>query len=491
MMKLKYLFALPALAAALVGCDEIEMSDAKPVENPQLGIFETSDLAISQEGLGESAPIALQTLADNGETVKLAKVTKLENFPEDFDLVFDVQMSMSADFAQVANVSATVDNEMIVTTPGDVEAAIKQFTNDPATKTVYARYAGYATNSNSQIRLGGPDYYCASYTYQITPMAPAQVMAAEYNLRYRENANGEWKTVALVKSNKDQSVYDNGMFSAAVTITEPGFEWTVQPVGTNEVWGVAAEEATAASGTLVAEDAQANVISGVGPYLVIVDVLNMTFSVSIDLDYVSVPYNTGSSITASQWSKFLHLIKGDNSIYSGTVLLYQNWFLSGMPGTEGVYFMNDGTEAEYDEETFTTTGTLAQLGEFNPDAKLAIADPCLVYMTFDMINLKYSYTKLNAISLIGSLNDWNLETAIDLTHKSSAAQFTHWTVSGVHMEAGTEYKFCVNHAWTYSYGGAVDNIVQNGGNLVMEEEGTYDFELDFSVQPNVLKITKK
>ena len=48
-MKFKYLFALPIIATALMGCDEIEMSDAKPVENPQLPSITQNDFTVTAE----------------------------------------------------------------------------------------------------------------------------------------------------------------------------------------------------------------------------------------------------------------------------------------------------------------------------------------------------------------------------------------------------------------------------------------------------------
>lgn len=488
-MKLKYLFAIPVLAMAFSACDDIEMSDAKPVENPQLGIFSTDDLALSQAGYGESSAIALQTLADNGQQVVLGKVEKLENFPEDYDLVFDVEMSMTADFAAVASVNATVEDDMIVTTPGDVEAAIKTFTKDPNTQTVYARFAGYAANSLGTIRLGGPDYYCATYTYLITPFDPEQVYATAYNLRYRENANAEWKTMPFNKAAAGTSVYDDGKFSVLFNVAEPGFAWTVQPVGTNEIWGVDGEETNAIAGTLVTENAAANVISDAGPYMVIIDVLNMSYNVNIALDYVSVAFNTGNSISASQWNNFLRLYTTDHQTYTGTVRLYNNWFLAGMPEFDGVYFMA-GDEAEYDEETLTHTGTLTRMATYDPEAKVTGVGNGLYYMTFNVIDLTYEYTQIEGLQLIGGFNDWNLETALDFTHKTAASQITHWTLENVTFNEAGEYKICVNRAWTLSYGGSADDLQQNGGNLSIEA-GTYDFELDFSVQPNLLKITKK
>lgn len=66
-MKLKYLYLLPIFATALIGCDEIEMSDAKPVENPQLPAITQSDFSVTPSAALQNG-INLDELASQTES---------------------------------------------------------------------------------------------------------------------------------------------------------------------------------------------------------------------------------------------------------------------------------------------------------------------------------------------------------------------------------------------------------------------------------------
>ena len=68
--------------------------------------------------------------------------------------------------------------------------------------------------------------------------------------------------------------------------------------------------------------------------------------------------------------------------------------------------------------------------------------------------------------------------------------WTKFTINNVALPAG-EFKFCANHDWAISFGGALDNIVENGGNIKVEEAGTYDILLDFTTIPYSATLTRK
>lgn len=477
---------MPVIALAFAACDEIEMSDAKPVENPQLDIFNANDLAISQDDLGVAAPIKLQSLADGNEMVKLAKVTKLENFPEDYALAFEAEVSTSSDYAKTQSLTVAVDDDRyVVAAPEDVEAAIKAFTNDPETLTLYARFKAFATNSSSTIQLGGPTDYYGEYAYQVTPMDAAVVMARSYALRYRTSADGQWQTMPFDKVNADASVYDNGEFEVSFEVATPGFEWTVQPVGTSEVWGVSQEGAAATSGALVATNGGAYTITTAGPYMLSIDVLKMTYKIDFALASLAVPIN--SSNWTPDIASAMRVSTSDYVNFTGTMRLYENWFLSGLPDNN-IAYVDGGNMSTADG---VTTGSIVLATALDENArKMTIDSNGLYYVEVNLASLTYKCTKISEIALIGSFNDWNLETALAFT-PGTDAQVTKWTLEGANLKAGDEYKLCCNNGWTVNYGGSLDNIVLNGGNFNVAEDGVYDFEADFSVQPNVLRVTKK
>ena len=211
-------------------------------------------------------------------------------------------------------------------------------------------------------------------------------------------------------------------------------------------------------------------------------------------EYLTVPYRITSAnignISQADWDSYLRLTTTDYVTYTGTMRLYQGWFLTSLPELEGFNFMQaPETSATTDEETFVTTGELVKLPSYLDGTTMTAPTNGLYYINVDIVKLTYSLSQIKAISLIGGFNEWNLETAIDLK-QGSGSRIGNFTLSNVTFEEDGEYKFCVNHAWTLSYGGEADNIQQNGGNLSIKA-GTYDFELDFGVQPNKLIITKK
>ena len=220
-------------------------------------------------------------------------------------------------------------------------------------------------------------------------------------------------------------------------------------------------------------------INNNSPYLITIDVVNMTYKVTIAFEQLWVPGSaTGTSVKSA-----LKLFTTDYVTYDGTLRLYNDWYISAQSTKKGISFMLDGEQTV--SEQGVLKGSLVQVA--NGEGTNMTAENGLYYIKVNLGTMEYSATPIKQISVIGAFNEWNLETAVDLTPN---ARFQKWTANGVKLTAG-EYKFCVDHSWTISYGGQADDLVQNGASLMLDEDGTYDIELDFTKQPNKLKITKK
>lgn len=205
-------------------------------------------------------------------------------------------------------------------------------------------------------------------------------------------------------------------------------------------------------------------------------------------EYLTVPFNVATR-PVTDWNQYLRLATYDYVTYFGTVHLYGTWFLSAMPDFETANFMQ-APDTEPVTVDGVTTGEMVKVSDYMQGTRMSVKSNGLYYVTVDVLKLTYELQAINSIQLIGGFNGWSLDTAVDLSHASGVNGVNIWTLKGQTMPAG-EYKFCVNRAWTLSYGGAENDIVQNGGNLNIAEDGTYDFELDFSAQPAVLRVTKK
>ena len=102
----------------------------------------------------------------------------------------------------------------------------------------------------------------------------------------------------------------------------------------------------------------------------------------------------------------------------------------------------------------------------------------------DAASLTYSLTKVNTISIIGTVNG-NWDTDTDLAYNAETGA---WEVTAT-LAAGA-MKFRMNHDWAVSWGGAngdataFDNLTQNNGKDLSVEAGTYHIQLFIAHEGN-------
>nr|MCR5078006.1 SusF/SusE family outer membrane protein [Prevotella sp.] len=129
-----------------------------------------------------------------------------------------------------------------------------------------------------------------------------------------------------------------------------------------------------------------------------------------------------------------------------------------------------------------TEGSLSENGTGN------FADPGKGFYKVEasLANGTLKLTKIDAISIIGSVLDANWGIDGDMTFDESEKA---WTWSG-HLDAG-EMKFRVNHDWAISWGGAngdakaYGNLTEKEGkNLVVDEAGEYTVKLFITYEGN-------
>ena len=106
--------------------------------------------------------------------------------------------------------------------------------------------------------------------------------------------------------------------------------------------------------------------------------------------------------------------------------------------------------------------------------------------------MKWSITKVNSISIIGTVNG-NWDTDTDLTYNKETGAWEGTTA----LSAGA-MKFRMNHDWTISWGGAngdptaFDNLTQNDGkDLTLAEAGTYKVQLYIAYEGNNKVVVTK
>ena len=234
-MKLRYLYALPILATALMGCDEIEYSDAKPVENPQLPEVTQTDFSITPSA-ALAQGINLDELSDktsdpNSYMVELYTINVLtENLPSGAVLSGGIQFAMSNEYTEVFDLSGVVTNEGVVSVPlssliytrGTMISAA-----DPREYTIYYRIPVYVTLDGGQYKLGDKDFfYNDGDSFNEIGIYPGYTVEEAY---YLLGPNGTDISTAVKFDDSGYNIYDNSDFSVTAVFAEGNSSWVIVP----------------------------------------------------------------------------------------------------------------------------------------------------------------------------------------------------------------------------------------------------------------------
>jgi hypothetical protein len=209
-----------------------------------------------------------------------------------------------------------------------------------------------------------------------------------------------------------------------------------------------------------------------------VNMMTMTYEIT-PFNFAEYFYEIGNE---SGWSTS-HPLFGANSDGKYQGYYWLNGEFKFKPNAD-----NWDDDLEYVDGT-TTGGTLTDGGGPNcPDPGAGFYQ-----IDLDVAAMSYSLTKVETISIIGTVNgSWDTDT--DLTYNAETGAWEATTA----LKAGA-MKFRMNHDWTISWGGAngdpkaYDNLTQNNGkDLDLAEDGTYKIELYIAYEGNnKVVITKQ
>ena len=209
-----------------------------------------------------------------------------------------------------------------------------------------------------------------------------------------------------------------------------------------------------------------------------VNMMTMTYEIT-PLNFAEYFYEIGNE---SGWSTS-HPLFGANSDGKYQGYYWLNGEFKFKPNAD-----NWDDDLEYVDGT-TTGGTLTDGGGPNcPDPGAGFYQ-----IDLDVAAMSYSLTKVETISIIGTVNgSWDTDT--DLTYNAETGAWEATTA----LKAGA-MKFRMNHDWAISWGGAngdpkaYDNLTQNNGkDLDLAEDGTYKIELYIAYEGNnKVVITKQ
>ena len=473
-MKLRYLFVLPLLGAALMGCDEIEYSDAKPVENPQLPAITENDFSITpSSALVSGIDLeALNAMTSDPSTfmVELYRINVLtENLPESAEVMGEIEFSLSNQFDNAFNLTdvTTVDGVVsvplssLIYTRGTMISA-----KDPREYTIYYRVPVYVNLNGGQYKLGNKDfYYNEGDSFPETGIYPGYVVEEAY---YLVGPNGTSLDNAIKFEHSGYNIYDDTIFTVSAKFSEGNSSWYIVPESVystgslNTALCYGAQDPSALTGILELGGKAGNVADN-SKYSFQINLSTLSYEISpiADFEYLYTPGNSnGWSQTASQ-----KLFTSNYENYTGFAYLDGGFKFTSADNWDGI---NYGAGEE--EGTLSTTG-----GDLT-------ADKSLYWCDVNITELTYSLTPITAVGMIGDFNGWGGDAEM-----TPSEDYLIWT--GTLTTTGGGWKFRMNNDWAINLGGSYDNLVPNGADL-SNEAGTYTVTLDLSKLPYSCTVVK-
>lgn len=497
MKKIK-LFSALALTLALASCDNFDLPNPPGQTNTDPdAYFENANLAMAPN----SAAISLTAANEANQFVKIADITTLENFPEGYNLVVEAEVGSDAQFSKTVTLSTVLDGDAVTVNPDLLNGAIQSvMTKKPGTYDVNTRLVAYAERDATKVRLGGLNNYYLTEALNVTTYAASKVIEDYYYLvMCQADGTPVWNGTRLMENTAgaDVSPYDNPEFAIKIESPVPdGYYFKIASQSVMEAYNTDAlyganPAADGMSGKLV-EGAAVGHIAITGDVLITINMEQDSYSVNYAFD-VLYPYS--GSLNANTVMK----LYTDNYInYSGVCAINNQWFLGAKPDktAEPLFRQSAEEEAVVSEDGLTMTGLLVS----DPTAtqiKTPVRGNHLYWVDVNLVQLTYSMTAIETLSVIGSANNWSndADQVVDLI---PSKDLKIWTATDV--KVGPEFKLNANHAWDIDFGGEsagtdsagnqVFNITMKGSNLTVEE-GTYDVEVNFTTLPYVVTLKKK
>lgn len=483
-MKKYSIFLMAALALGFTACDNYEEPNPAPQSNPQEAIMAADGVTVAAGESLATGSVNLQSINDNAAKVAALNIVEVKDLPAGQSVKVVMELSDVEDFSNVQLLQTEVAENVAYVAPADWNAAhIALYGKNPMERTSYVRYALYALNGDSEVRLGydaetkAGVYYNAS-AINVTPFNP-EVWIEE---AYYVVVNGDKANAIALAGSGDR--FDNPKFSAMFTATDNA-TWEVYPQSAIDGAAVTyGPEDEAKTGNLV--EGVAGVIAVAGDYVLTVNMETKTYQIAEAIKTLYVGRN-GGSVVASR--NPLVMSTEDYITYQGYLYVKDGNFriFTAQTSSSNSYGMaadavavNNGYNFEvnmdYPSKTAITLGL--------EDAGMNISTPIWAILDANALTLK-AYA-IESISLIGGVlaPDWSVDE--NLTTEDNVV----WKATDVELAAG-EFKFRANHGWDFDWGGTVDDIQYKGSNIVLEEAGTYDVVLDFSKMPYTCTLTKK
>lgn len=505
MKSIKYISAL-ALALAMVSCDGYDLPNPPGQENQEPEFFfQDGDLAIEKEGTSYN----LQQLNEQAKDLVVAKVTKLENFPSQYELAADVVVGNDASFSKSYTITATVNGDLITVLPTLMNTAIQQtITKAPGTYSPYVKIIAYAERGNTRIALGGMDNSYVNLPYQITTFDPTKVIEQNY---YFYNATTGTCTKMENILGPNVNAYDSPefkyVFDSPADAPTNNIEWYILPESAynngqpllDQKFGCIYSEDNGVSnprqGKLVA-GGEVGLVNIAGPTIVTINLETEAYRVAVAFDRLYVL--SGKSEAKPELAMTLPTTDFIN--YKGVTTIKGGYYINGTPSrkSETIYGQRKNTEVleswDADQTTVTLTGQLTDVASLREQLQAPFKEEGLYYLEVNNLWMTYNLTALQTFQV--EVNG----TLFELT----SADKKVWKSEGkINLSKG--FKFWCNGQQA-AYFGAVNGqfltgetgtlectVDYQGGDITLSDKGNigeYNVTLDFSTYPYTVTLTK-
>ncbi|MDE5858458.1 MAG: hypothetical protein K2H32_08900 [Muribaculaceae bacterium] len=485
-MKKAAFFSLLALCLGFVSCDNYEEPNPPAQSNPQESIFEVNGLTVEPHlGILDLDAINLQ-----GADVPVASV-KMSEFPEGYQLQLEMEVSGDDTFEKSEIMSTNITSDSVVTvTPDALQAVINNLiTKDPSPLKVLARFAAYAVNGKTKVRLGDPEVFYCTETLDLVPLTPAVLLEETYYFVYSKDGK-DWSkndTVRMTRAGAG-SLYDDPVFSFTYDFTKEmigdGLYWKIVAESVllsngfpnGEMFGPAADEKNEQNGVLLASST-GGILTMDGVVMMTANMFDRTF------EYIQAIASFYTPGNANGWSFPYPVLFSDDFVhYSGFVSLEGSFKFAPEAGWGRDFGqVNNADDAiGYSD----VNGQIIGKGVANGGDNIPVGVDGLNYVTLNYLTRETVITAISTVGLIGDFNGWGGD--LEMTPNED---FTEWTAE-VKFENDGGWKIRMNNDWAINLGGDVQNLTMGGDNI-SATKGTYNVKLILKGQPYAVEVTAK
>lgn len=488
---------LGALAFTVTSCED-GPSEVPVQSNPQGPILEVGGVAADQNP--ESNVVDLKALADAGKSIALANVT-VNDIPEGYNLVMKAEISKTEDFASYASIPTTVSENVVWTTPTDLENAyVSSISKSPAAKDIYVRFAPYAVNDSYELRIGGMDHYIGPFVMNVTPFPSDLVLEQDYYLLGTIN---NWSVADAVKfTHSDASPYDDPVYTIVVDITQEqadaGWWWKVVPQSTKDAgdwvtapyaqFGPAENGDDAMEGILMGShideetgelvEPGAGTVYEYGTFMITLDMVEGTYSIQLAVPALYVQGDAAgwnwdsplvATLTSNDYTNYYGFAKCSTGGYKFTS--EKDWSAAFNLGMGDALTPADG---------WSIAGKLVNGGNDN----IFPSETGLYWHHVNLPGTEFESMYITTIGVIGTATPggWDASTALTPSEDGLV-----WEGD---IEFGDgEWKIRANDAWILSLGGDMNDLGwDNAPNMTSPGAGMKHVVLDLSSLPYTVTV---